>query len=139
MERITVKCPNCANRMEIDPKIIAFRCSKCGEKIDLENDPVRQSSVVANINLDRREDVQKVVDKADMLRAKNEYKLEKKRLRQEKSGTSSLFFKRRERPEVVYRDRNVGFGAAVVGIVKWIVIFFIVSYVAYLISDAIGK
>lgn len=40
MERITVKCPECGNRMDIDPKVIAFRCSQCGKKIDLDEKPV---------------------------------------------------------------------------------------------------
>lgn len=119
LERITIKCPKCGNRMDIDPKVIAFRCSKCGEKIDLDEEPVKQSAVMANINVDRREVVK--MDKADFLRAKNEYKLEKKRLRQENRGSGSLF-NRKEKPEVVYRDRPVGFGAALVGIAKWFAI-----------------
>lgn len=134
MERITVKCPNCENRMEIDPKVIAFRCSKCGEKIDLDSDPVKQGPIIANINIDRREAVQTVVDKADLLRAKNEYKLGKKRLRQENGGEANTLFKRRERPEVVYREKKVGFGAAIVGCVKWLMIGMVAMYIVHMLG-----
>ena len=43
MERIKVKCPYCGNKMEIDPKVIAFRCSKCSNKIDLDDEPIKNT------------------------------------------------------------------------------------------------
>lgn len=115
--------------MEIDPKVIAFRCSQCGQKIDLD------TSVGGNIYLEWPEfneyntaHTRRIVNEAEILNAKLKFDdAEKERQYQERKDKQRLEAAEKMRQYQERKDkkeRNVGIIMICVAILAYLLLPF---------------